>query len=55
MAFFERAVSQQGACLTNVPAVDNFSVYTNQLPGQLLTADNQCKQIYGPTASFCQV
>ena len=50
------AVSDQGSCLTNVPGSNGLNVYVDdKQPGQYLTADDQCKQMYGSTASFCQV
>jgi len=49
-------VSDQGLCLTNVPGSNGLNVYVDdKQPGQYLTADDQCKQIFGSTASFCQV
>ncbi len=49
-------MSQQASCLANNPGTSNLTVFTNNvLPGQFITADDQCKQIYGSTASFCRV
>jgi hypothetical protein len=49
-------LTQQASCLANIPGSSNSTVFTNNiLPGQFITADDQCKQIYGSTASFCHV
>ena len=54
--YLNSAVSDQGLCLTNVPVSNGLNVYVDdKQPGQYLTADDQCKQIYGKTASFCLV
>ncbi len=53
----KKSVSERAACLVNNPSIgakDVFNTY-NKLPGQSLTADDQCKMIYGKTASFCHV
>ena len=49
--------SKMAQCLINVPAVSTAeeSFVKDFLPGQIWTADDQCKMIYGPKASFCQV
>lgn len=52
-----RAVSSIGQCLTNIPAsLPNEVIFSEQTnPGQIWTADDQCKMMYGASASFCTV
>lgn len=56
--YYVSKVSNIGECLLNVP-IDSNSIgnydFDKHLPGQIWTADDQCKMIYGPGASFCQV
>lgn len=47
-------VRERASCLKNVPANNALNVYIeDRLPGQAFTADDQCKMIFGSTASFC--
>lgn len=56
-------MSKQAKCLANNPNVDgdikglkiDNIEDSKSLPGQAFTADDQCKMLFGPTASFCQV
>lgn len=52
--FPQRAASDRGACLVNNPSKSVFNTY-DKFPGQSLSADDQCKMIYGSSASFCHV
>ncbi|RNA14579.1 flocculation FLO11-like, partial [Brachionus plicatilis] len=45
------AVADNAQCMINVPPNQPYDDYQN--PGLFWTADDQCKMIYGPTATFC--
>ena len=49
--FFNNFLSVAATCLLNTPASTSFENVTK--PGQWWTADDQCKMIYGSSASFC--
>lgn len=55
--FFFRGASLAGQCLLNTPL--NKPVETQLVqgknPGEFLSPDDQCKMIYGQTATFCTV
>ena len=51
--FFIIRSSGNGACLEDAPDVEQFAVNATRLVGLDFTADDQCKAIYGPTATFC--
>ncbi len=59
LKFDRRSVSMLGKCLANNPTVDeeikSLKIDNKLLPGQAFTADDQCKMIFGSTASFCHV
>jgi hypothetical protein len=50
-------VTSFGKCLLNMPVlIDSaLNVTTFEYPGQVWSADSQCKMIYGNNASFCRV
>ena len=50
---FIRTVADSALCLVNVPPNQPYDDYRN--PGLFWNANDQCKMIYGPTASFCHV
>ena len=52
-----QALSATGSCLANVPTTDPLEInYANKfLAGQVFSLNDQCKMLYGPTASNCAV
>ena len=49
-------LSEQASCLTDSVSQSPFDFLTgNILPGQVFTADDQCRMIFGNGSSFCRV
>ncbi len=53
----KKSATEKASCLVNNPSYETIDLVNidNKLPGQSFTADDQCKMIYGKTASFCHV
>ena len=52
----KQSVSKHASCLTRSTLKLSKSIELfGKLPGHAFTADDQCKMIYGKTASFCHV
>lgn len=52
----KQSVSKKASCLAkSTLKLSKLIELYGELPGQAFTADDQCKMIYGKTASFCHV